>query len=86
MLDACDLATREDTVLPLGLVGVLDPLNIHVLVDLFDQLESDNAIICSLVRLEGALTLISGEVVEFLGSLGVEDLVDAKARLRSVTK
>jgi hypothetical protein len=86
MLDACDLATRKDPMLPLGLVGVLDPLNIHVVVDFFDQLEADNAIIRRLVCFERALALISGEVVEFLGSLGVENLVDTETRLGSVTK
>lgn len=43
--DLRHLATGENTVLPFPFVGILDFLDVHIMVDLFDQLEPDDAVV-----------------------------------------
>lgn len=76
VLNASDLAGGKDPVLPLGLVGVLDTLEVQVIVNLLDQFETDNAIVGCLVSGEGALTLFGRLVVEGFDTFRVEDFVD----------
>lgn len=75
MLNTCNLAAGKNAMLPLGLVGILDSLEIHLVVDFLNQLDSDNAVVGGFVDLERALPLAGREVVELVGSFGVENFV-----------
>ena len=56
VFDPRNLAVGQNAVLPLRLVGVLDSLKVHLVVDLLDQLKPDNAVVGGLVGGKGALT------------------------------
>lgn len=71
-----DLSIREDTMLPLTLVRVLDSLHVQIIVDGFDQFQSDNAVVCCFVGDERAFAFLRREVVECVYALWVEDFVD----------
>lgn len=72
VLHARDLAGWQNPVLPLLLVGVLHALQVEIVVDLLDQLETDNAVVGGTVCGERALALFGGQVVEFLNPFGVK--------------
>lgn len=76
MFDSRDLASGEDAVLPLLLVGVLDPLDVHIVVNLLNEFKTDHTVVGGLVSLEGTLALFGREVIEFVDTFGVEDLVN----------
>lgn len=82
VLNASDLAGRKDAVLPLGLVGVLDALEVQVIVNLLDQFETDNTVVGCLVGGERALTLFGSHVVKGFDTFRVEDFVDTVHKLR----
>ena len=84
MLDPCDLAFRKDAMLPLSFVRVLHPLQVHVVIDLLNQLQADNTVVGSLVGEERALAFCGRLAVELVDSLGVEDLIHT--RLMSVKR
>lgn len=75
VLNPRDLAGGKDAVLPLLLIGVLDALQVKVVVDLFDQLKADHAVVGRLVCGKGALALFGGQVIESLHALRIEDFV-----------
>lgn len=72
VLHARDLAGWQNPVLPLLLVGVLHALQVEVVVDLLDQLETDNAVVGGTVCGKRALALFGGQVVEFLNPFWVK--------------
>ena len=77
VLDAGDLALGQDAVLPGGFVGVPDALEVHCVVDFFDEFEADDGVVCGFVFGNAGVTFFLGELEEFFYSLRVEDLVDA---------
>lgn len=83
MLNTCNLAAGKDAMLPLGLVGILDSLEIHLIVDFLNELDSDNAVVRGFVGLEGALALSGREVIELVGSFWVENFVHTGVELVS---
>lgn len=82
VLNTSYLARRKNPVLPLGLVGILDALEVQVVVNLLNQFETDNAIVGCLVGGEGTLTLLRRLVVEGFDTFRVEDFVDTIRELR----
>ena len=77
VLDAGDLALGQDAVLPGGFVGVLDALEVHCVVNFFDELEADDGVVCGFFFGDAGVAFFLGELEEFFYSLWVEDLVDA---------
>lgn len=56
--DLGDLAAGKDAVLPLAFVWVPDLLDVHVEVELFDELQPDHAVVCRTIGREGALAFL----------------------------
>lgn len=77
VLDAGDLAFGEDAVLPGGFVRVVDALEVHCVVDFFDEFEADDGVVCGFFFGDAGVALFLGELVEFFYAFGVEDFVDA---------
>lgn len=77
VLDAGDLALGQDAVLPGGFVGVPDALEVHCVVNFFDELEADDRVVCGFFFGDAGVAFFVGELEEFFYSLWVEDLVDA---------
>jgi hypothetical protein len=77
VLDAGDFAFGEDAVLPGGFVGVVDALEVHAVVDFFDEFEADDGVVCGFFFGDARVALFLGELVEFFDAFGVEDFVDA---------
>jgi hypothetical protein len=69
-------AVGIDAVLPLGRVGMLDPLHVHVLVYLLDQFVPHHAVIRGSVRGNRALSFFWRKRIEAVNSLRVEDFID----------
>lgn len=55
----------------------MDALEVHCVVDFFDEFEADDGIVCGLFFGDARVALFLGELVEFFDALGVEDFVDA---------
>lgn len=76
VLDAADGALGQNTVLPLLLVGVLDPLQVHGVVDLLNQLQSHHGVVGRLFDRNALAALLGRQLEELVDTLGVEDLVN----------
>lgn len=77
VFDAGDFGFGEDPLLPGGFVGVFDSLEVHVVVNCFDEFEAYDAVVGCFFDGDAALALFGGHFVEFVHAFGVEDLVDA---------
>lgn len=77
VLDAADVALRQDAVLPLRLVRVLHALQVHRVVDLFDQLEPDDGVVGCFFDGDALAALFGGLAEEVVHALGVEDFIHA---------
>lgn len=82
VLDSCDPAIRQNVVWPLLLsfarVAVPDALKVEGLVDMFEEVDAYDTVICAFVLGEGLGAEDGIAVVCYFGARWVEDLVDTE--------
>lgn len=67
--------------LPAAFIRTLDFLNIHIRVDLFDELWPNNSVVGGAVTGQEVLSLLFGLVEELVDPLWVEEFIDTKIQL-----
>lgn len=82
VFDGCDPAVGQNVVWPLLLglarVTVPDALKVKGLVDMFEEIDAYDAVVCALILGEGLGAKNRIAVVCYFGPCWVEDLVDAR--------
>lgn len=76
-----DLAGGKDTVLPLFLIGGFNTLEIQVIVNLFDQFETDDTVVGGFIFGESTLAAFGRQVVERFHPFRVEDFIDTAQKI-----
>lgn len=66
---------RHDSVRPGALVGIAEALQVHDVVDVLDQLETHDGVVCGVVGVDLLFADVRGEGEEGLDAVGVKDLV-----------